>query len=84
MVLRFLDAGTEILASIDIPVKVIGSDPTAAFSFLPGVDLSTLTVLDYDFIPDTTHLLQLEVPHRCAELTRQFLQAQGFCPPGVG
>ena len=70
--------GPEILDSIDIPVKVIGSDPTAAFSFLPSMDLSTLTVLDYDFIPDTTHLLQLEAPHSCVELTLQFLQAQGL------
>ena len=66
----------EILDSIDIPVKVIGSDPTATFSFLPSMDLSTLTVLDYDFVPDTTHLLQLEAPHDCVELTVQFLRAQ--------
>ncbi len=66
----------EILGGIEIPVKVIGSDPTAAFSFLPSMDLSTLATLDYDFVPGTTHLLQLEVPHSCAELTRQFLRAQ--------
>ena len=66
----------EILDSIDIPLKVIGADPAVPYSFLPSYDLSTLTVLDYDFIPDTTHLLQLEVPLRCVELTREFLRAQ--------
>ncbi|MCY3661431.1 MAG: alpha/beta hydrolase [bacterium] len=74
----------EILDGIGIPVKVIGADPTVAFSFLPSMDLSTLTVLDYDFVPDTTHLLQLEAPHRCVELTRQFLQAQGLSHSGAG
>ena len=57
VVLRQQREAGEILDSIDIPVKIIGADPTVAFSFLPGVDLSTLAVLDYDFIPDTTHLL---------------------------
>ena len=68
----------EILDRIGIPIKVIGSDPTVPFSFLPSTDLSTLTALDYDFIPNTTHLLQFEDPHRCVELTLQFLQAQGL------
>ena len=68
----------EILDSIDIPVKVIGADPTAAFSFLPSMDLSTLTTLDYDFVPDTSHLLLLEAPRRCVDLTVRFLQTQGL------
>lgn len=68
----------EILESIDIPVKVIGSDPTVPFSFLPSMDLSTLTSLDYDFIPDRTHLLQLEDPQRCVDLTVKFLRACGL------
>ena len=68
----------EILDGIDIPLKVIGADPTVPFSFLPSKDLSTLTMLDYDFIPNMSHLLQLEAPHRCVELTLRFLDAQGF------
>ena len=68
----------EVLDHIGIPIKVIGADPTVPFSFLPSTDLSTLTALDYDFIPDMTHLLQFEDPHRCVELTLRFLQAQGF------
>ena len=63
----------EILESIDIPIKVIGADPAVPFSFLPSMNPSTLTALDYDFVPETSHLLQLEAPHRCADLTVQFL-----------
>ena len=68
----------EVLECIDVPVKMIGADPTASFSFLPRMDLSTLNTLDYDFIPDTTHFLQLEAPERCAAMTVEFLQEQGL------
>ena len=68
----------EILESIDIPVKAIGADPTVRFSFLPGMDLSTLAVLDYDFIPNMTHFLQLEAPDKCAALTVEFFEAQSL------
>ena len=68
----------EILAGIDIPVKVIGADPTVRFSFLPGIDLGTLTALDYDFVPEMTHFLQLEAPETCASLTVEFLEAQSL------
>ena len=68
----------EILAGIDIPVKAIGADPTVRFSFLPGIDLSALTVLDYDFVPDMTHFLQLEAPEKCADLTVEFLEAESL------
>ena len=68
----------EVLQSIEIPIKVIGADPTAAFSFLPSMDLSTLLELDYDFIPDTTHFLPLEMPERCAAMTVEFLEEHGL------
>ena len=68
----------EVLESIDTPIKAIGADPTAAFSFLPSMDLSTLLELDYDFIPDTTHFLQLEMPERCAAMTVEFLEEHGL------
>ena len=68
----------EILEAIDIPIKVIGADPTLPFAFLPSMDLSALTRLDYDFIADATHLLQLEVPQVCVDLTVQFLKRQGL------
>jgi pimeloyl-ACP methyl ester carboxylesterase len=62
------------LDQVSCPVKVIGSDPTTAFSFMPSLDLSELTVLGYDFLPETTHMLPLEEPERCARLTVEFLQ----------
>ena len=60
------------------PVKVIGSDPTESFSFLPHRDIGVLVSLDYDFVPETTHFLQLENPGECATLMLEFLEHQGF------
>ncbi len=65
-------------SAFSCPVKVIGSDPTASFSFLPHRDLAGLTSLNYDFVPDTTHFLQLENPTTCAALMVAFLEQQGL------
>ena len=70
----------DILAGIGVPIKVIGADPTAPFSFLPSTDLSMLVDLDYDFVPDTTHFLQLEAPEVCAALTIEFMRSHGLIP----
>ena len=70
----------EVLDDITIPIKVVGADPTAAFSFLPSTDLSTLTQLDYDYLPDLTHLLPLEAPETCAAITLEFMQRHGHFP----
>ena len=70
----------EVLDEITIPIKVVGADPTAAFSFLPSTDLSTLTELDYDYLPDLTHLLPLEDPEACAAITTEFMQRLGHFP----
>ena len=59
------------------PIKVIGGDPTMLLSFLPSMDLSGLTGLDYDFVPETTHFLQLENPQGCADIMLEFLEEQG-------
>ena len=56
------------------PVKVIGADPTLPYSYLPTLDLSHILTVDYDFLPETTHLLQLEQPEECAALTREFIE----------
>ena len=66
------------LAGLPCPIKVIGPDPTAPFSFMPSMDLSALVYLDYDFIPETTHLLMLEKPEECAALMLKFLEEQSF------
>ena len=60
-------------ASFHCPIKVIGADPTRPFSFLPTLDLSDVLSVDYDFLPDATHFLQLEQPKECAAITREFL-----------
>lgn len=56
------------------PLKVIGADPTLPFSYLPTLDLSDIVTVDYDFLPETTHLLQLEQPAECVEAMREFLE----------
>ena len=60
------------------PVKAIGSDPTVAYSFLPSTDLAVLVGLDYDFVPETSHLLQLEAPESCVALMIGFLKERGL------
>ncbi len=62
------------LNRLSCPTKAIGADPTQPFSFLPSVDLSDLLILDYDFVPDTTHFLQLENPEECVALMLDFLE----------
>ena len=64
--------------SVSCPVKVIGADPTEPFSFMPSMDLRALTDIDYDFLPETTHFLQLEDPEQCAALTIEFLESRGL------
>ncbi len=64
------------LSRVSCPVKIIGSDPTVPFSFLPTVDLREILALDYDFVPDTTHLLQLEQPAECVAAMLPFVESQ--------
>ena len=61
------------LETLRCPVKVIGGDPLAPFSFLPTVDPDMIVKVGYDFIPETTHFLQLEKPEECAALLVEFL-----------
>ena len=61
------------LETLRCPVKVIGGDPLAPFSFLPTVDPGLIVKVGYDFIPETTHFLQLEEPEECAALMVEFL-----------
>ena len=66
------------LESVPCPVKAIGADPTATATYVPSLDLSELHLLDYDFVPETTHLLLLEAPGACADLALDFLESGGF------
>ena len=64
--------------TIACPIKVVGSDPTVPSSFLPSTEMSELMRLDYDFVPETTHLLQLERPETCAAFTVEYLATIGL------
>lgn len=59
---------------IACPKKIIGADPTLPHSYLPTLDQRSAYEVDYDFIPETTHLLQLEKPEECVAVTREFLE----------
>jgi pimeloyl-ACP methyl ester carboxylesterase len=64
--------------NLSCPVKAIGSDPTVPYSFMPAMDLSKLTMMNYDFIPESTHFLPLEFPEECAAITVEFLEEHGL------
>ncbi len=55
------------------PTKVIGADPTLPYSYLPTMNLSNILTVDYDFVPEATHLLQLEQPEECVAAMREFI-----------
>ena len=64
------------LDELHCPTKVIGADPTLPYSYLPTIDLSDILSVDYDFLPDTTHLMQLEQPEECAATMRDFIEQE--------
>ena len=63
------------LDRLPCPTKVIGADPTLPGTYLPASDLSKILTVNYDFLPESTHLLQLEQPAACAALLRDFLES---------
>ena len=63
---------------VTCPMKAIGADPTVSGTYMPSMDIHTLGLVDYDFVPETSHLLLLEQPARCADLTIEFLSRHGF------
>ena len=76
---QIMDYATIFAVSVDFeeqvcPTKVIGADPTLPYAYLPTFDFSDVVAVDYDFIPDATHLLQLEKPEECVAVMRQFLE----------
>ena len=66
------------MTTLTCPTKVIGADPTLPFTYLPTFDLGHVSAVDYDFVPEATHLLQLEQPEECVALLRNFLAIQGI------
>ena len=66
------------IENIACPVKVISADPTERYSFIPSRKLDDIIHVDYDFVPEATHLLVLEKPEECAALTLEFLENIGL------
>ena len=66
------------LAVLPCPTKVIGADPTLPYAYLPTFDLGHVQTVDYDFLPEATHLLQLEKPAECVAMLREFLEHHGL------
>ncbi len=64
--------------ALQCPMKVLGADPVLPYSFLPSFNLSHISTLDYDFLPNATHLLQLEQPKECVAVVRQFLESHNL------
>ncbi|MXY25820.1 MAG: alpha/beta hydrolase [Acidobacteria bacterium] len=63
---------------LECPTKFIGADPTIPHAYLPALDPRLASLVDYDFIPEATHMLPLEKPEECAALTREFLERHGL------
>ena len=58
------------------PVKLIGCDPNLKGAPATGPANQALGIeggYDYSFVPDTGHLLQIEKPQPCLDLTLAFL-----------
>ncbi len=60
------------------PTKIIGADPTLPYTYLPTFDLRHATAVDYDFVPEASHFLQLEKPEKCATMVRGYLASHGI------
>lgn len=67
-------AGEFDLESLPCPTRIVGSDPLLPNSYLPTIDLSDMSNVDFDFIPETTHLLMIEQPEECANFVRDFMR----------
>ena len=86
---RVYEQGYRYAATVDVdaiscPVKVIGSDPVAPHSFLPTVAMDEIVALHYDFVPETTHFLQLEAPEHCVAALLAFIGEDGGLVLGAG
>ena len=57
---------------------MIEVDPTLPYAHLPTLDLGDMTEVDYDFVPEATHLLPLEKPQDCVALIREFLESNNL------
>ena len=66
-------AGMVDFENLPCHIKVIGADPTLPFAYLPTFDLVQMDTVDYDFLPEATHYLQLEKPAECVAAMSAYL-----------
>ncbi len=69
------------IASLDIPIKLIGADPNLEDAQMPaliGRAMAAELPISYDFIPGTTHFLQIERPDSCIRSMEEFLRQHGL------
>lgn len=72
------------------PLSVVGADPAGRDgnrhpatvpNFLPSVRMPETPLIEYDFVPETTHPPLLQEPDLCAEFTLTCLAGEGFATP---
>ena len=78
----FLDSSVELaMGSFPCPLKLIGGDPSGPGAFVPSVllrDFASRCDLDYDYVPGSSHFLQIEKPAECVALMLDFLERQSL------
>jgi pimeloyl-ACP methyl ester carboxylesterase len=65
-----------LAGGVDIPLFVIGADPLQPDSDSPSKVCRALAQelgLPYEFVPDTTHMLQIEAPQACVDAMHRAL-----------
>ena len=80
---QLMDYGRSFFPLLDLelvacPTKIVGADPTLPHAYLPALDQQLASAMDYDFIPEATHFLQLEKPAECVAVAREFLERHGL------
>lgn len=66
---------------LNIPVKLICADPGLVSAQLPSVigrAMAEELPISYEYIPDTTHFLQIEQPDSCIRSMEEFLREHGL------
>jgi pimeloyl-ACP methyl ester carboxylesterase len=68
----------QVAAGLDVPLSLVCADPSLDDADAPGIVCRALAQeadLDYECIPGTTHMLQLEEPDACAAAVLRRLDA---------
>jgi pimeloyl-ACP methyl ester carboxylesterase len=69
------------MANLPVPVELICADPFAEDAGPPalvGQAMAVELAIEYEYIPDTSHFLQIERPHECIRAVEAFFKRHGF------